>query len=159
MSSQGGLVGCLVWVSLCLCTGVAPSSCCEPRGSPPLGSVLPWENTQHDLFLRSAFGTSWHLFQLSCFTPQIFGEALLLLIRSCLGTDVWNLRTEGPTFTFKTKYFSIRFPSRDKEASNGGNWSSRFHCPHWQQCSNRLILAGISNPLQHKWVHCFHFSP
>lgn len=47
-------------------------------------------------------------------TPD-FGVALLLLIRCCLGTDVWTLKPEGPTFIFKTKYFFITF------ASNGGN--------------------------------------
>lgn len=158
MSSQGGLIACLLLASLCLwcgtlqllwALGISPSWICVALGKYPtwpFPMVSLWD------FLPLVV-------QLSCFTPQIFGEALLLLIRSCLGTDVWNLRTEGPTFTFKTKYFFIRFPSRNKEASNGGNWSSRFHCPHWQQCSNRLILAEISNPLQHKRVHCFHFSP
>lgn len=147
-------VACLVLVSLWEATGAAPPGCCEPWGSPPRGSMLPWEKTQLGLFLFLPF-----VVQLSCFTPQIFWEALLLLIKPCLGTDVWNLKTERPIFTFKTKYFSVTFSKGAKEASNGGNPSSRFHCPHWQQCSNRLILAGISSPLRHKRVHSFHFSP
>lgn len=87
------------------------------------------------------------LAQLSCFTHQIFGDTLLLLIKSCLGTDVGNLKPGGLTFTFQKKYFCITFASRDKEASDGGNQARRFHCPRWQGCHNRATLKGTSNSL------------
>lgn len=119
-----------------------------------LGKCPTWPSSKVSLW------DLWPLVaQLSCFTHQIFGEALLLLIRSCWGPDVGNLKTEGPTFTFKTKDFSITFASRDKEASDSGNWGSRVHYPHWQQCHNRQILTGTSNPLLYKRVHSFHFGP
>lgn len=129
--------------------GVSPSCMCVALGkwlTCPSSMVSVWD--------------IWPLLaQLSCFTHQIFGDTLLLLIRSCLDTGVGNLKPGGLAFTFQNKYFCIMFARGDKEASDGGNQGRRFHCSRWQGCHIRATLKGTSNSLLYNHTHSFHFSP
>lgn len=130
---------------------ISPSCCVSslPHQYVALGEGPTWPSAKTSLWVL------WLLVaQLGCFTHQIFGEVLLLLIRSRLGANVGNLKTGGPTFMFKIIFFSCTFPSRDKDASNDGNRASRFHCPHWQRHHNWLVLTGTSNPLLYKRTVC-----